>query len=121
MQTFKHFRLTGSRRKAKRVPLKIVFEIVSHDENGIHFSTWGHTRDISREGGCILLDRCLLEGEILKLKSPKGIPFIARVCWSNYDHKLNLQHVGFKLTSNRGWVMHEIPSEGSSIYFNQID
>lgn len=122
MQSFTHFHSTGSRRQSKRIPLEIVFEIFTHDEKGTHFSTQAQTRNVSREGGCLLLDRSISNGEILKLKSPRGTPFIARVCWSNYDHKLNLQRVGFRLTSNRGWVMHENSREAScSLYFNQID
>jgi hypothetical protein len=122
MQTSRHFPRTGSRRQSKRIPLKIDFEIHGHDENGIHFSTHAQCHNVSREGGCLLLDRNMPNGEILKLKSPKGQSFIARVCWSYYDNKLNLQHVGFRLTSNRGWVMHEVPQEETaSIFFNRFD
>lgn len=122
MQSFGHFSRIGSRRQSKRIPLKIEFEIVGHDENGDRFSTHAQSHNISREGGCLLLDRDMPNGEIIKLKSPRGSSFIARVCWSTFDIKLNRQHVGFRLTSNRDWVMHEVPREESApIYFNRID
>ncbi len=122
MQSFSHFPWMSSRRQSKRIALKIEFEIVGHDENGIHFSTHAQSRNISREGGCLLLDRDMPNGEIIKLKSPKGSSFIARICWSNFDIKLNQQHVGFRLTSNRDWVMHEVPREESTpLYFNRFD
>jgi hypothetical protein len=98
--------------------LRINFEVIGHDENGSHFSAHGQTRNVSREGGCLVLDRDMKHGDIVKLRSPKGIPFIAHVCWSTYDMQKNLRRVGFKLTSNHGWVLHETAhNKPTSLFF----
>jgi hypothetical protein len=111
-------KINVSRRNSRRINLRINFEVFAYDENGVHFSTRALTRDVSREGGCLLLDRDLKSGDIMKLRSPRGNSFIAHVCWSNYDTNRNTRQVGFRLTSNRGWVLHESsPHKTANLFF----
>ena len=110
----------STRRTSRRIHLLISFEVAGHDENGQHFSTGAQTRNISREGGCLLLDRDLKLGDLIRLKSPKGSLFIAKICWANYDMQRNVRQAGFKLSSNRGWVLHEPSRENSPLFFNRM-
>jgi hypothetical protein len=104
-----------SRRQTKRITVRVRFEVSGRDENGRRFVVRSETRNVCRDGGCLVLDRDVKSGERLKLTSIHGAQFIARVHWCLYDVHKNSRLIGFKLLDgNRGWVVHDLPAHHRS-------
>jgi hypothetical protein len=96
----------------KRVPLKIRFKVVGHDEYGFPFENEAETVDVGPGGGCLTFDKDVKTGENLRLYSPKGDLFLVNVRWFKYDMRSDRRYVGFKLLEPaRGWVV-ENPKDG---------
>jgi hypothetical protein len=96
----------------KRIPLRIRFKVVGHDEYGFPFENEGVTVDVSPGGGCLTFDKDVKTGENLRLYSPKGSLFLVNVRWFKYDMRSNRRYVGFKLLEPaRGWVIESSNDE----------
>ena len=101
----KNDRVVG-RRATKRINLKISVEVSGQDEHGTTFVSRAEISNASSKGGCLILDRDLRRGQKIKITSPKGPSFIARVCWSNWAMNKNVRFVGFELDQpTKGWVI----------------
>jgi hypothetical protein len=108
----KYYKTETSRRNAKRVTLRVGVEVSGKDEHGRRFVVRTETRNVSRDGGCLALDRDVVNGDRLKLTNSRGTQFIIRVHWCLYDGQKNLRMIGFKLSEkSRGWIL----SDGSTI------
>jgi hypothetical protein len=95
-----------SRRTHKRYKMHVPFGVQGKDESGHFFVTKGFTRNISPDGGCLVIDKDIHHGERLKLIGPKGDLFFARVCWAVYEYLHDQRLVGFVLTSEKDrWVI----------------
>ncbi len=103
------FRKNGKppyKRGNKRIRLKIGFSVSGKDEHGFHFKTEAQTINVSGKGCCLCLDKDLERGQILKLMSPKGHPFSAKVCWSRYSPLRDIRYVGVALPLPVvGWII----------------
>jgi hypothetical protein len=96
------------RRRSKRICLKIGFEILGQDEHEFPFRTQAGTINVSTRGCCLCLHKDLARGQFLTLISPKGVPFVAKVCWSKYSPKNDLRFVGLSLPFHTtGWVISD--------------
>jgi hypothetical protein len=105
----KNERVIG-RRTTKRISLKIPVEVSGQDEHGSRFQVRAEMVNASSKGGCLILDRDLLRGQKLKITSPKGIAFMAKVRWSNWAMNKNVRYVGFELDQpTKGWVIMDKP------------
>jgi hypothetical protein len=95
-----------SRRKCRRFVLEFPMEISGIDEQGHPFKTTARIRNASPEGGCLIIDKDIPEGTILKLVSPKGLKFEGVVCWESYSYHTNHRLIGFVLTAGQEkWVL----------------
>lgn len=90
----------------KRVPLKIRFKVVGHDEYGFPFENEAETVDVGPGGGCLTFDKDVKTGENLRLYSPKGDLFLVNVRWFKYDMRSDRRYVGFNFWNRRvaGWL-----------------
>jgi hypothetical protein len=105
---FDLFRRGDSRSKRihRRYQMKLPFGVQGRDERGHSFVTNGFTRNVSPDGGCLVVDKDIPSGERLRLIGPKGDLFLARVCWAVYEYHNNQRLVGFVLTSEKArWVI----------------
>ena len=94
------------RRVSKRINLKIPVDVSGQDEQGTQFQSRAEIINASSKGGCLILDRDIKRGQKLKITSPKGMLFRARVCWSNWAMNKNVRYVGFELDQpTKGWVI----------------
>jgi hypothetical protein len=94
------------RRTAKRIHLRIPFQVSGTDVRGFHFLAEAKTLNVCSKGGCLVLDKDVIRGETLKLTSPKGLEFNARVCWSSYEMHNDTRYVGFAIMRPiQGWVL----------------
>lgn len=101
----------GSRRQSRRISARIRFEVFGRDENGHRFAIQTETRNVCREGGCLVMDRDITPGNPIKLTSVHGMNFAARVHWCLYDLHNNVRLVGFKLSDQKkGWVVIDLPA-----------
>lgn len=104
----KYYKTGTSRRLSKRVTLRMGVEVSGKDENGRRFVVQTETRNVSRDGGCLALDRDVINGDRLKLTNSRGAQFIIRVHWCLFDGQKNIRLVGFKLSEkSRGWVVSD--------------
>ena len=95
-----------SRRKQKRVTLNVLLELSGRDEHGFKFLCSASTNNISTEGGCLFCPKDLARGELIRLASPKGFQFIARVVWASYDYRNDSRQVGFSLVGGKkDWIL----------------
>lgn len=86
--------------------MKLPFGVQGRDERGHSFVTNGFTRNVSPDGGCLVVDKDIPSGERLRLIGPKGDLFLARVCWAVYEYHNDQRLVGFVLTSEKArWVI----------------
>ncbi len=100
-----------SRRQSRRVSARVRFEVSGRDENGHRFAIQTETRNVCREGGCLVMDRDVRPGNPIKLTSVHGRNFAARVHWCLYDPRNNVRLVGFKLSDQKkGWVIIDLPA-----------
>jgi len=110
-----------SRRQSRRVSARVRFEVSGRDENGHRFALQTETRNVCRDGGCIILDRDITPGNHIRLTSLHGMNFMARVHWCLYIPRNNVRLVGFKLTDHRqGWVVTDLSTFHRSPYLSPI-
>lgn len=100
-----------SRRQSRRVSARIRFEVCGRDENGHPFAIQTETRNVCREGGCLVMDRDIKPGNPIKLTSVHGMNFSAKVHWCLFEPRNNVRLVGFKLSDQKkGWVIIDLPA-----------
>jgi hypothetical protein len=100
-----------SRRQSRRVSARIRFEVAGRDDSGHRFAVQTETRNVCREGGCLVMDRDIKPGNPIKLTSVHGMNFAAKVHWCLYDPRNNVRLVGFKLSDQKkGWVIIDLPA-----------
>ena len=105
-----------SRRIHRRYQMQLPFGVQGRDERGHYFVTKGFTRNVSPDGGCLVIDKDIPDGKLLRLIGPKGDLFLARVCWAVYKYHNNQRRVGFVLTSEKNrWVITDWRSAGYSV------
>jgi hypothetical protein len=101
-----------SRRQSKRISARVHFEVSGRDENGRRFALSAETRNVCREGGCLILDRDIKPGDYLRLTSVHGMNFATRVHWCLFDPKQNVRWVGFRLLDRgKSWVVLDLPQQ----------
>jgi hypothetical protein len=94
------------RRKYRRFALEFPLEVSGIDEQGHPFKTTGWIKNVSPEGGCLSIDKDIVEGTVLRLISPKGVEFEAIVCWGSYSCEIDSRLLGFELTGGQeNWVL----------------
>ena len=93
-------------RKSRRVKLKIDLTVTGYDQDGTPFTDHVQTENVSKDGGCVLLDRDLRRNQSLRIEANRGIRFPARVRWCVQIDGI-LRRVGFQLnpTAKNGWVI----------------
>ncbi|HEU0047099.1 MAG TPA: hypothetical protein VFQ43_05795 [Nitrososphaera sp.] len=62
-------------RSSRRLPIKIRFIVRGRDTSGHVFTTAGETTLVSNNGGRLLFDKDVNEGQNLKLADPNGMSF----------------------------------------------
>lgn len=97
---------TNGMRSAKRIPLKVRFQVVGRDLSGAPFESEAETIVVSPIGGCFSFDQDVREGDDLRLIASNGLTFRANVRWFKFDAACNLRYVGFRLLEPKvGWVI----------------
>jgi hypothetical protein len=84
------------RRATKRLSMQMRFLVSGLDENGSEFKTMAETSIVTGQGGCLILDKDVSEGQNLKLCGNNGKTFFANVRWFGYDPLQNRRYIGFK-------------------------
>jgi len=106
MEPFFNLGRNLSRRAHKRFRLVIPLKVWGRDESGHVFVTTARTRDASIHGGCVVIDKDLTPGTSLRLTSPKGNHFPAKVCWLAYNYRTDERLLGFALIGEKdNWVL----------------
>jgi hypothetical protein len=96
------------RRKVRRVKLRIGFTVTGFDQYGMPFTDHVQTENVSRTGGCLVLDRDLRRNQSIRLEARNGLQFPAKVRWCVHVNGI-LRRCGFELNpssqKNNGWVI----------------
>jgi hypothetical protein len=97
------------RRATKRISMQMRFVVSGRDENGSEFKTMAETSIVTGQGGCLILDKDVSEGQNLKLCAENGKAFFANVRWFGYDPLKNRRYAGFKVLGEMNdWALNVV-------------
>ena len=99
-------------RSSRRLPIKIRFIVRGRDTSGHVFTTAGETTLVSNNGGRLLFDKDVNEGQNLKLADPNGMSFGVNVRYFDYDAVNNRRVVGFRVIEPRSWGQNDMTHLG---------
>ena len=91
------FKPAPSKRATRRISMSVPFRVYGRDDGGFNFKTAAATSVVTGQGGCLVLDKDVSEGQNLKLRSENGKTFSANVRWCAYDPMSNRRYIGFKV------------------------
>jgi hypothetical protein len=97
------------KRATKRISMRMRFVVYGRDESGSEFKTVAETAIVTGQGGCLILDKDVSEGQNLKLCGENGKTFFANVRWFGYDPLANRRYVGFRVLGEMNdWALNVV-------------
>jgi hypothetical protein len=105
------------RRSQKRYELSISLGVDGKDVTGRVFTTTAMLCNVSPDGGCMVIDRGVACGQMIRISNLQGEVFPARVCWATYSYRTKQRHMGFKLEGgkNHGFLMASVGRETQTV------
>ena len=97
------------KRATKRISMQMRFVVYGRDDSGFDFKTLAETSIVTGQGGCLMLDKDVSEGQNLKLCGNNGKTFFANVRWFGYDPLTNRRYVGFRVLGEMNdWALNVV-------------
>ncbi len=97
------------KRATKRISMGMRFMVYGRDDSGFDFKTVAETSVVTGQGGCLVLDKDVSEGQNLKLCGTNGKTFFVNVRWFGYDAMANQRYVGFKVLGEMNdWALNVV-------------
>jgi hypothetical protein len=102
------------RRSQKRFEFSLPLEVYGKDVTGRVFTTGAILCNVSPDGGCLVLDRGIAHGQIMRISNSNGDVFPARVCWATFSYRTKQRHLGFKLEGGKNhWFFYDATGRNS--------